>query len=76
MPVLCHPETFDRKVRLQVYRHFIRTGRAPSPEETARAVSCLAREARAAYRRLARRHALVLEDGSDKILRAAPFWRA
>lgn len=67
-------DLFDRKVRLHIYRHFIRTGRAPSHAETARAVSRPAREVRAAFRRLARRHTIVLQDGTDEILRAAPFW--
>jgi hypothetical protein len=67
-------EAFDSRVRLSVYRHFIRTGRAPSQEETARAVSHPARDSRAALRRLAAHHALVLQDGADEVLRAAPFW--
>jgi alkylmercury lyase len=66
--------SFDRAVRLLIYRQTIQTGRIPLAAETARRLRRSVPEIRGAHRRLAHRHALVLQENSNEILRAAPFW--
>ena len=66
--------SFDRTVRLHIYRQTIQTGRIPLAAETARRLRRSVPEIRGAHRRLAQAHALVLQETSDEILRAAPFW--
>jgi len=65
-------DEFDSRLRLYVYRHFIREGRAPSVREMAAALSSSVQKARAALRRLESSHAFgPQEDG--ELWRAAPF---
>ncbi len=59
-------QPFDAEVRLEVYRAFLRTGRAPA-EAWQDDV-----QVRAALRRLAARHALVLDD-AGRVRMAMPF---
>ena len=65
-------ETFDKRVRLHIYNHFVEKGRAPSIIETATALSSSLTDIRAAYQRLADGRALVLQ-GNGEILMAEPF---
>ena len=64
--------SYDRKVRLHVYNHFIKSGRAPTFAEAAEALTSTASEVQAAYQRLAEGKALVLQ-GNREILMAEPF---
>ncbi len=66
-------ETFDRDVRLAVYGFFVAEGRAPSVEETGKALGCPAREVAAAFARLEAAHVLVMERGTSTIRMAHPF---
>ncbi len=65
-------ESFDTKVRLHVYDHFIKSGRVPTLAEAAEALTSTASEVRAAYQRLADGKALVLQENRE-ILMAEPF---
>lgn len=65
---------FDRRVRLGVLRYVLRTGRMPGGSDLARALDLRPPEIRAALHRLSDSHAIVLQPGSEEILRAAPFW--
>ncbi len=66
--------SFDARVRLGVYRFILRTGRVPAAAELASQLRRSEEEVLAAYRRLAKAHAIVLEPKGERILRAAPFW--
>ena len=66
-------ETFDRDVRLHVYRHFVQTGQPPTVTQTAAALKSLLPEVEAAYRRLAQSRVLVLDPASLHIGMAMPF---
>jgi DNA-binding transcriptional MocR family regulator len=63
---------FEKQVRIHVYTQFITTGRAPTTEEVAQALSCSRSEVQAAYQRLAAGKALVLQK-SGEVLMAEPF---
>jgi hypothetical protein len=63
---------FEKRVRLQVYAHFVTTGRAPTNQEVASALSCSFSEVQDAYRRLAAGKAMVLQT-SGEVLMAEPF---
>ena len=65
---------FDARVRIQLYRYILRWQLVPSSAELARAVRRPAGEIRPALHRLAAAHAIILEPGGRRILRAAPFW--
>jgi hypothetical protein len=65
-------DDFDKEVRRHVYDRFINEGTASSIEETARALASTTARVRAAYRRLAEGHVLVLQ-GNGEILMANPF---
>jgi Alkylmercury lyase len=65
-------ETFDKRVRLHIYNHFVEKDIAPSIIETAAALSSSLTDIRAAYQRLADGRALVLQ-GNGEILMAEPF---
>ena len=69
---LCSDD-LDRRVRSQVYRHFIDAGRPPRASEVARQLTCTSEEIRASWRRLARGRALVLTPTGDGIRFAPPF---
>jgi DNA-binding transcriptional MocR family regulator len=64
----------DRKVRLGILRFVLRTGRMPGISDMAKQLRIPRAAIRAALRRLAEAHAIVLQPRSDEILRAAPFW--
>jgi hypothetical protein len=63
---------FEKRVRLQVYTHFVTTGQAPGRQEVASALSCSLPEVQDAYRRLAAGKALVLQKNGE-VLMAEPF---
>jgi hypothetical protein len=63
----------DRSVRLQVYDHIIAHEEPPSADQVAASVGCSAEDVRAAYRRLAKAHVLVLEPDGGAIRMAMPF---
>src|SRR3954471_18476645 len=65
-------DAFDKEVRRYVYDSFINRGTAARIEETAQALGSTPDYARAAYRRLADAHILVLQ-GDGEILMANPF---
>jgi hypothetical protein len=67
-------EQLDARTRMAIYREFISRGRAPGSAEMARRLGCTVAEMRGALERLGRNHAIVLEEGTREILRAAPFW--
>ena len=66
--------SFDQRVRMRIYRFILRTGRVPAAAELAAPLRKPEAEILAAYRRLAKAHAIVLEPNGERILRAAPFW--
>ena len=66
-------DDLDWTVRSFVYRFIVEQGRPPAVEETAADLGIGAGEARSAYSRLHRRHALFLEPGGDAIRMAHPF---
>lgn len=66
-------DALDRNVRLEVYRHFLATGEAPSPMDLARRLSVSPVALERALFRLAAGHALVLLPGSPYIWMATPF---
>jgi hypothetical protein len=65
-------ENYDARLRLYIYRHFIREGRAPTVAEMAAALSSPVRKTSGALERLAQTHAFVLQE-TGEIWRAAPF---
>jgi hypothetical protein len=65
---------FDRGIRLRILRFVLRTGRMPDVSDLAKAAHFRPAAIRAALRRLVDVHAIVLQPGSEEILRAAPFW--
>lgn len=64
---------FDRSVRRQVYDHILVHGEPPGADQVAAAVGYPPEDVRAAYRRLAEEHVLVLESDSGAIRMAMPF---
>jgi Alkylmercury lyase len=65
--------TIDRAVRVAVFEHFGATGGAPRHEQVAAAAGIGIADTRAAYRRLADAHVIVLAPGTDEIWMAAPY---
>lgn len=63
----------DRTVRLEIYHHFARTGRAPSLEWIAGRVASDAATVRESWRRLRAQRVLVLEPDGESIRMAPPF---
>lgn len=63
---------FEKRVRLQVYTHFVTTGQTPTSRKVASALSCSLSEVQDAYGRLAAGKALVLQT-SGEVLMAEPF---
>ena len=63
----------DTEVRLELYREFVRTGRAPSAGHLAGAMRLPVEDVRAALERLAAAKAIVLQPESREILIAAPL---
>ncbi len=66
-------DTFDAKLRLYTYQHFLQHGRAPKVAEAAKALEVPEAEARAGYRRLTEGHAIMLSAPDGELWRAAPF---
>jgi hypothetical protein len=66
-------ETIDNNVRIQLYREFVRTGRAPATSRLAELINMPLEETRAALERLASGRAIVLQPQSREILIAAPL---
>ena len=65
--------TDDTAVRLHIYRELADRSRAPSVEETARALDRGPAEVAEAYRRLAEGRVIVLDPGTTDIWMANPF---
>src|SRR5437870_10376879 len=65
-------QLFEKHVRLHIYTHFLKTGQAPTVEETARALARPVLTVRAAYKRLAEGRALVLQKDGTALM-AEPF---
>ena len=65
--------SFDREVRLAVYRHTVAEGAPPSAEEVAHEVGAATADVETSLRRLADGHVLVLAPGTTSIWMAAPF---
>ncbi|MBZ5718814.1 MAG: alkylmercury lyase family protein [Acidobacteriia bacterium] len=62
----------DNKLRLSIYRHFLRKGRAPTVAEMAAALKSALPHTRAALKRLCQTHAFVLQENGE-LWRSAPF---
>ena len=63
----------DWGIRLAVYRGFVAGGGPPTHAQVARQLDIPAEEARQAYHRLHRQHALFLEPGTDAVRMANPL---
>jgi hypothetical protein len=66
-------DAFDFQVRAYVYDTIFTHGAIPTLDATATALASDPDEVATAFRRLAERHVLVLQEGSDEILMANPF---
>jgi hypothetical protein len=66
-------EELDWSVRLFVYQFLVERERPPAADETATALGITIEQAREAYERLHRRHALFLEPGTLDVRMAHPF---
>jgi hypothetical protein len=67
------PQTLDIRVRAEVYDFTMRTGAPPTSAEVARGMALSGDDVRAAFRRLADAHVLVLKPDNGEILMANPF---
>jgi hypothetical protein len=65
--------SFDRAVRLAVYRHTVAEGTPPTATVIAREVGTATGDVETSLRRLADGHVLVLAPGTTSIWMAAPF---
>lgn len=66
-------DSFDLRVRYEVYRFFVEYCRPPDHADIAGALSAPAEDVRLAFHRLHARHMLFLEPGRDVIRMANPF---
>jgi hypothetical protein len=66
-------DSFDRSIRLEVYRTIVADGDPPAAEDLAAELRVTPPEVEASLRRLADAHALVLQPGTSAIWMAAPF---
>jgi hypothetical protein len=66
-------ETLDTQVRLNLYREFVQTGRAPSTKQIAAMMGKRVEEIRVAMERLATGKAIVLQPQSREVLMANPL---
>ncbi len=64
---------FDAHIRLLVYRFFVETGQTPTRSEIAHQAKVSLDQVTAAFERLAKGKALVLQPGSGEVLMAEPF---
>ena len=67
------PPEFDNEVRLSVYRHFVRTGEAPTVRHTSDELSTSSSAVTASLERLAAAHVLVLHPTTRRLWMAMPF---
>ena len=63
----------DRDVRFRIYRHFARTGRAPSTEDLTAALTIGPKDVEESLGRLASDRSIVLAPGTHNIWMAHPF---
>ncbi|HMC55744.1 MAG TPA: organomercurial lyase [Gemmatimonadaceae bacterium] len=63
----------DARAKLAIYRHFADSGRAPTPQDMARAIGCDEHDVVAAYARLRAQRVLALEKDGRSIRMAPPF---
>lgn len=66
-------DSFDRTVRLAVYRNVVEDGLPPTPDELAAELGVPTEDVEDSLLRLADGHMLVLEPGTTSIWMAAPF---
>ena len=66
-------DDLDREVRLSVYRHFARTGQAPSPGDTSGDVGVDQAVIGDSLERLDANHVLVLQPATRQLWMAMPF---
>ncbi|HEV2459763.1 MAG TPA: organomercurial lyase [Ktedonobacterales bacterium] len=66
-------DAFDVRVRVSIYDAIFSGGTIPTAAAVAAMLACSPDEAAAGFRRLAERHVVVLQEGSDEILMANPF---
>lgn len=64
---------FDTEVKVTVYRHFARSGEAPTTDDVARALGCSREGVTDAYVRLRASRVLLLEPDGETIRMAPPF---
>jgi hypothetical protein len=65
-------DKLDSKLRLYIYRHFVRKGAAPRVAEMATALSASRPKIKESLSRLAQGHAILLQENGE-LWRAAPF---
>jgi Alkylmercury lyase len=65
-------EEFDSRLRLFVYRYFLRNGRCPAVAEIAKGVASTIPKVRASLARLSQSHAFMLQEDGE-LWRVAPF---
>lgn len=64
---------FDNEVRLSVYRHFVRTGEAPTVRHTSDELGIPPAATTSSLERLAAAHVLVLHPSTRRLWMAMPF---
>jgi hypothetical protein len=64
---------FDNEVRLQLYRSFVASGRAPVAADVAQAMSASVGDVEDAFRRLHDEHVIVLAPGTPYVWMANPL---
>jgi hypothetical protein len=65
-------EQFDGRLRLFVYRYFLRRGRCPAVSEIAKGVATTVPKVRAGLARLSESHAFMIQENGE-LWRVAPF---
>jgi alkylmercury lyase-like protein len=68
------PESIDTQVRVELFREFVQSGRAPSADRIAELMGMPEEEIRSALERLASGKAIVLQPYSRELLMAAPLY--
>lgn len=64
--------TLDSRLRLYVYKHLLRSERAPTVAEMSKSFACSIRAVRASLGRLSQSHAFMVQENGE-LWRAAPF---
>jgi hypothetical protein len=67
------PDDFKNRVRVQLYRMFLESGRCPTSAEIAESLECCVSDVAEAFRELADAHMLVLQPLSGEVLMANPL---